>query len=316
MRFRTPLNQAFVPARLKSMEGTIRTVAHRLVDTFFKEGQSDLIASFAGPLPQEIILRLYGIPQADLAQCKRWSDDSHALIASPLSSERQVECAQSLVAFHKYMAALAERRSGNPGEDVVSCLLTVHYDEEQPLSRAEMVATLAGVLLSGHETTTNLIGTAVYLLLSQPQRWQRVCRHPEDIPAAIEEALRFDAAVPTFYRTALQEARVGGVTIPAGDLLLLVYASANRDEARFANAEQFDLQRSPNQHLGFGHGVHFCVGAPLARIEGRIAVEVLSQRLPQLCLQPHQHISYAPNLMFRGLTQLSVAWSVTQEERS
>jgi len=221
-----------------------------------------------------------------------------------------------MVAFHEYMAALAEKRSAHPGEDVVSCLLTVHYDEEQPLTKAEVVATLTGVLLAGHETTTNAIGMAVYLLLSQPERWQRVCRHPEDIPSAVEEVLRFDSAVPTFYRTALQEAQVGGVTIPAGDLLLLAYASANRDEVRFANAEQFDLHRSPNQHLAFGHGVHFCVGAPLARIEGRIAVEVLSQRLPQLRLQPHQQLSYAANLMFRGLTHLTVAWSVTQEERS
>ncbi len=315
MRFRTPLNQAFVPARLKAMESTIRPVAHRLVDTFYKEGHTDLVANFAGPLPQEIILRLFGIPQADMAQCKRWSEDYLALIASPLSPQRQVECAHSFVAFNEYMAALAEKRSANLGEDVVSCLLTVHYDEAQPLTRAEVVATLSTVLLAGHEATTNVIGTAVYLLLSQPERWQHVCEHPEDIPAAVEEILRFDTT-HGFFRTALQEAQVGGVTIPAGGRIFPAYASADHDEARFANAEQFDLQRSPNQHLAFGHGVHFCVGAPLARIELRIAVEVLSQRLPQLRLQPHQHISYHPMLLGRSLRQLGVAWSVAQEEHA
>jgi cytochrome P450 len=307
-RLRAPLKQAFLPGRVKKMEEMIRAVAHRLIDTFCEEGHTDLIANFAGPLPQEVILRMFGIPQADIAQCKRWSDDYLDLTFAALSPQRQVECAHSIVAFNRYMAALAEERSKNPGEDVVSCLLTAHDDETQPLNKAEVVATLTGVLMAGHETTSMLIAATVYRLLSQPERWPHVCMHPQDIPLIIEEALRFDGG-GRFYRTALQEVQVGGITIPEGGLLLLSYGSANHDEEHFANAEQFDLRRSPNQHLSFGYGVHFCVGAPLGRLEGRIALEVLSQRFPQLRLQPDQPISYTPNLSGRRLKQLVVAWS-------
>ena len=308
MRFRVPLNQAFLPARLKSMEGIIRAVANRLVDAFFNESIADIIAQFAGPLPLEIILTLFGIPQTDMAQCKRWSDDAHALTASPLSPQRQLECARNFVAFQHYLAALVEKRSNTLSDDVVRCLLTICPADTRPLTMAEMVITLLGVLLAGHETTTNLIGTALYLLLSQPERWQYVCEHPEDIPLAMEEVLRFDSPVQTFYRTALQETQVGGIIIPKGALLLVVYGSANRDEAQFLNPDRFDLHRSPNRHLAFGHGVHFCVGAPLARLEGRIALEVLSQRFPQLRLKPDQSLSHLPNLMFRGFVQLEVEW--------
>jgi len=277
-----PLNQAFLPARLKSMEGEIHAVANRLIDGFSSGGKADLVAQFAVPLPLEIVLALFGIPQTDTDQCKRWSDEAHALTASPLPPQRQLACAQSFVALQHYLADLVEKRRRAPGDDVVSCLLTIRPEGARPLDMAEMVVTLLGVLLAGHETTTNLIGTALYLLLSQPERWRHLCAHPKALPLVIEEVLRFDAPVQTFYRTALREVQVGDTTIPAGALLLLAYGSANRDEAQFSHPDQFDLRRSPNRHLAFGYGTHFCVGAPLARLEGRIALEVLSQRLPQL----------------------------------
>ncbi|WP_433206443.1 cytochrome P450 [Nocardia sp. CA-107356] len=306
-RFRTPLKQAFLPSRVKAMEETIRTVAGRLVDAFYEEGGTDLVANFTGPLTQEVILRMFDIPQEDIAQCKRWSDDYLDLISAPLALERQLECAHSVVAFNAYMADLAEKRSKRLGEDVVSCLLASHDDKARPLSRAEVVANLAGVLMAGHETTTGMLSSALYRLLSPPGRWRHVCMNPRIIPSAIEEALRFDGA-NCFYRTALRDVQVGGIFIPEGSLLLLASASANHDEAHFENAEQFDLGRSPNQHLAFGHGTHYCVGASLGRLEGRIAVEVLSQRLPDLRLQPDQQISYRPNLLGRRLDQLIVTW--------
>jgi cytochrome P450 len=307
-RFRVPLNQAFLPTHLKAMEGTIRTVANRLVDGFFNVGQMEIITQFAGPLSQEIILTLFGIPQVDMARCKRWSDEAHALTVSPLSAERQVECAQSFVAFQHYLANLIEQRRHTLSDDVVSCLLTVRPGDARPLDLAEMVTTLLGVFIAGHETTTNMIGTALYLLLDQPERWQHICAHPADIPLAVEEVLRFDGPVQTFYRTALQKVQVGDITIPEGALLLIVYGSANRDEALFAQADQFNLHRHPNRHMAFGYGEHFCVGAPLGRLEGRIALETLSQRLPHLRLLANQTPTHLPNLMFRGFAQLQVEW--------
>ena len=286
-RFRVPLNRAFLPAHLKQMESQIRSVAHRLVDDLMQHDQAEIISQFAVPFPAEIILSMYGIPQKDLARCKQWSDDAHALTATPLPPAQQVACAKSFVALQHYLAQLIEERRQNPGNDVVSMLLTVRPEGAKELSLSEMVITLLGVLLAGHETTTGLISIALYLLLRSPQRWQYLHTHPEEIPTILEEVLRFDAAVPTFYRTALQDTQVGEVTIPAGAFLLLVYASANRDEDQFSDPAVFDMQRSPNHHLAFGHGIHFCVGAPLARMEGRVAMEFLSQRLPDLHLFQH-----------------------------
>lgn len=308
-RFRAPLNHAFLPVRMRALESEIRAVTNRLIDAFYEDGHTDLMATFAGPLPQEIILRVFGIPQADMARCKRWSDDYLSLIYASLPPERQIEGARSVAAFQAYLADLVEQQREKPGENVVGSLLTVHADSERPLSKIEIVAMLSGVLMAGHETTTNLIGTAVYLLLSQPERWQYICDHPEAIPAAIEETLRFEATTQAFYRTALRETQVGGVTIPEGGLMMLVYGSGNHDETRFERAEEFDLHRSSNQHFGFGYGVHFCAGAPLARLEGRIALETLSQRLDQLHLQP-QRISYTPNVLGRLLQHLEVEWRV------
>lgn len=307
-RFRVPLNHVFLPARLKTLEGLTRTIANRLIDSFFKEGQAEIIARFAGPLPQEIILRLLGIPEEDLVQCKSWSDDVHALTEAPLPPERQVECARSMVAFQQYCTALIEKRRHTPQDDLVTALLTVRPEHTQPLTMAEMVNMLIGVFIAGHQTVTNLISSALHLLLSQREYWQAICQRPASIPTVVEEVLRFSSPVQTFHRTALRETQVGGVTIPEGALLLVVFSSANRDEAHFGNPDQFELERSPNRHLAFGYGVHFCVGAPLARLEGRIALETLSQHLPELHLQPGQTLNYLPRLMFRGLEQLKVAW--------
>jgi cytochrome P450 len=224
-----------------------------------------------------------------------------------------VACAKSFVALQHYLAQLIEERRQNLGDDVVSTLLTVRPEGAEELSLPQLVITLLGVLLAGHETTTGLIGIALYLLLRSPERWQYLHAHPEEIPTILEEILRFDTSVPMFYRTAMQETQVGEVTIPAGAILLLVYTSANRDEDQFSDPTVFNMQRSPNHHLAFGHGIHFCIGAPLARIEGRVALEILSQRLPNLHLSPpDQQPAYTPNLQFRRIQKLFVRWG---EER-
>lgn len=180
---------------------------------------------------------------------------------------------------------------------------------ESPLNDDDLVIGLVGVLLAGHETTASLIGNAVYILLNQREEcWQKVCEHTDLIPGAIEEVLRYDGSVMAFYRTAQQETKLGGATIPEGALLFVLYGSANHDEAHFPHAEQFDLLRSSNKHLAFGYGTHMCAGAPLARLEGCVAVEVLSRRLPHLYLDADQPLAHIPRLQFRGFEHLRVKW--------
>jgi len=225
-----------------------------------------------------------------------------------LDEERQIACAQSTVAFQHYLAGpLAERRE-DPHDDLVSTLLLFSTPGVDPLTENELVILLQGLILAGHESTTNMIGTGLLLLLEQPERWQMLCEHPEYIPQTIEEILRFDAPIQMFARVTTQEVTIGGVTLPEEASLLLIYGSGNRDEAMFSGAEEFQLQRASNHHLAFGHGVHFCVGAALARLEGRIAFEVLCQRLPSLRLVAGQQLSHIPTLLFRGYEHLMVGW--------
>ncbi|MDQ2902767.1 MAG: cytochrome P450 [Chloroflexota bacterium] len=307
-RLRWSIYQAFLPGRIKKMETVIYDVADKLLDDFSRDGHADLVAAFSYLFPLEVILLMYGVPRSRLADAKRWSVDMQALISTPMPPQRQIECAQHFVALQKYIAELIEVRQKAPGDDVISVMLAAQ-EQKHHLNLVEMVGALSGTLMAGHETTSSLISTAVYTLLSRPGSWQMLNTQPERIPDVVEEVLRFDGSGYAFYRTALQEVAVGGVKIPQGALLLLVYGSANHDETQFPNAEEFDLHRAPMQHVAFGHGIHFCIGAALARLETRIALERLSQRLPGLRLKADQTIAHVPNLMFRGVKKLEVEWN-------
>ena len=207
----------------------------------------------------------------------------------------------------RYFLQLVDERRKSPRQDLISDLLDTPAGE-QPFDDAQLVNTLVSLVIAGHETTTQLLGNGLFLLLEQPERWSALCAHPAGIPQAIEEILRYDAPVHAFFRTTTREATVGGITFPANTLLMVVYGSANRDEGQFPHADQFEMQRAPNHHLAFGHGIHFCVGAFLARKQGQIALETLCRRLPTLRLVPGQTLKHAPILRQRGFTHLPVEW--------
>jgi cytochrome P450 len=242
-----------------------------------------------------------------MALAKKLSHNAAILFSSPLSEEQQVECARDYVRLQHYFIQLVNERRSAPREDLISSLLETSPGET-PFNDAELVRILYGMVVAGYETTTQLIGNGVALLLEQPERWQTLCAHPEGIPQAIEEILRYDPPVVAFFRTTTQEVTVGGIKFPPETLLLVVFDSANRDETQFPQADQFDMQRSPNRHLAFGYGVHFCLGAFLARKEGQIAFETLCQRLPTLRLTPQQTLLHTPILRQRGLVRLEVLW--------
>jgi cytochrome P450 len=307
VRFRVPLTKAFAPARIRDMEPFVRTVADRLVDAFIDEQKTEIISQFAYPLALEVVFALLGIPREDIEITRKRSQDWLMLMSVQLDEERQAACAKSTVEFQHYLARLVAERRTAPQDDLISSLLT-YTSGDEPLTETELVITLQGLILAGHESTTNMLGTGLRLLLEHPEDWQALCRHPEHIPSAVEEILRFDAPIQMFARTTTQEVTVAGVTLPEEASLLLLYGSGNRDEAVFANADEFHYQRTPNHHLAFGHGMHFCVGAALARLEGKIAFEVLCQRLPNLHLVPGQVLTHIPTLLFRGYEHLTVEW--------
>jgi cytochrome P450 len=308
MRFRVPLTKAFAPVRVRALEPFIREAAERLVDAFIDDRRADIISQFAYPLALEVVFSLLGIPTEDIEQTRQWSQEWLTLMSVQLEEEQQMAYARSTVAFQRYLAGLLEERRQAPQEDLISTLLQFCVPEEEPLNENELVIMLQGLILAGHESTTNMIGTGLLALLQDSWRWQALCEHPENIPVAVEEILRYDAPIQMFARTTTREVTVGGVDLPEEASLLLIYGSGNRDESIFAEAEQFKPQRSPNHHLAFGHGVHFCVGAALARLEGRVAFEVLCRRLPDLRLVPGQELTHIPTLLFRGYERLEVEW--------
>lgn len=212
------------------------------------------------------------------------------------------------MAFQHYMAELIEERRRERKADAISEMVHSQIAEAEPLSMNELVSALCGLVMAGHKTSIDLVGNGLVALLSTPSRWQELCVHADLIPQTIEEILRYDSPVQALSRTTTCETTIGDVTLPAGVRVLAVFGSANRDAEQFAAPEDFDMHRDPNRHLAFGYGIHFCVGAPLARLEGRIAFEVLTRRFPRLRLVPDQQLVHNPILAFRGYRQLLVEW--------
>lgn len=307
LRFRSAVSKTFSPKRIKQLEPFIKGVVASLIDAFIDDHQANFISQFAYPLPLEVALFLIGVPKEDMALAKKLSYDMSMLVNSPLPEEQQVECARGFVRFQHYLIQLVNERRMAPKEDLISDLLETPSGEK-PFDDAQLAHQLNGVVVAGYDTTAQLLGNGLAVLLEQPERWQMLCAHPERIPQAIEEILRYDSPVHAFFRTTTREVTVGEVTFPPETSLLVVFGSANRDETRFTQADEFDMQRSPNRHLAFGHGIHTCIGAFLARKQGQIAFETLCQRLPNMQLASPQTFSHNPILRQRGFVRLDVVW--------
>ena len=307
-RFKTALSKAFPLTRVNSLEPFAREVANRLVDELIDQQRAEILSQFANPLISEIVLTLVGVPKQDLPHTRRWVDEWVALTFLPMDEEQQLVCVKSMLAMQKYLLDLiTERRNAPQDDDALSTLLHFSTPDMEPLTDSELMDVLPA-LFFGFTSAISMIGIGLVHLLGQPERWRMLCDHPEYIPQAVEEILRIDSPNRMISRMTTQEVTIGGVTLPEDTQLLLVVASGNRDETTFANADEFEIQRTPNQHLAFGHGIHYCVGAGAARLHGRVALEVLTQRLPQLRLLPEQTITHVPNLMLRRLERLEVEW--------
>jgi cytochrome P450 len=305
-RYRGLVNKAFTPRRVAEWEPTIRTITTELIDSFIDDGRVELVQQFAVPLPLTVIADALGVPREDMPKFKKWSDDAVAPLGGMISHEREIECAHSTVEFQHYFAAMLEERRVHPRDDFLTDLLLARLEGETPLNMGEMLNMLQQLLVAGNETTTNLIASAMMLLGQNPVQLKAVRADRSRIPNLIEEALRSESPVQGLFRMAKVDVEIGGVKIPAGSRVVVMYASGNRDDDRFAGAEQFDVCRAnAKDHLAFGAGIHYCLGAPLARLEGKIAFELLLDRLTNIRFAPGKNdFTHTPSFILRGLKEL------------
>lgn len=277
-RLRGLVNRAFTPKMIADLEPRIRELTHELIDGIAPAGETDLIADLAIPLPVTIIAEILGIDPGHKEHFKRWSDYIVLDFMGQMSAEYRESIQDDMQAFIEYFEqAVAERRA-SPRADMISDLLRAE-SEQQALTSDEVLAFIVLLLIAGNETTTNLIGNATLALLDHPDQLERVRADPSLIPNMVEETLRYDAPVQFLLRKTTQDVELAGTVIPQGAIVSVIFASANRDERRYPDPDRFDVTRDAQGHVGFGHGIHFCLGAPLARLEARIALEAIISRL-------------------------------------
>lgn len=304
-RLRAPLNPAFSPPRLAAMEAGIRSRANDFVDRM--SSGADLISVLASPLPLSSVIALFGASQNDFGDFQRFTEALISFMTVRMTPEQLKAASQGIAEYHKYLRNLIAEKRADPGQDLTSDLLT--YPSDPPFSEDELLSTLTGLLFAGHPTIRCLISNAALLFLGTRSRWEALLADRSLIPGAVEEVLRLTAPVPTVTRRAKEDITIGDATIPAGSRVLLVMSSANRDGAHFPSPTEYDAGR-PNStsQLTFAAGPHHCAGRALARLEARIAFEVLLDRLPGLRLVEGQQIDYLPTLVIRGIKSLHVEW--------
>ncbi len=309
-RLRGLVHKAFTPGRVANMLARIETLTDELVDAVQDRGSMDLIRDYALPLPITVISEMLGVPVQDRHRFRRWSN---ALVTASGSTWGMLRMVPPVWAFLRYIRKLVKSRQAEPRDDLVSALVQAREDGDR-LSEDELLAMIFLLLVAGHETTVNLIGNGVLALLEHPAELDRLRTDPDLIKPAVEEMLRYDAPVQiSGERYALEEVTIAGVTIARGETVYAVLASANRDERQFERPDDLDIGREPNRHLAFGQGVHYCVGAPLARLEAQIAINMLLRRFPDLRLAvPPQALRRRPALGLRGLVSLPLAFSRRQ----
>ena len=303
-RVRKLVNKAFTPKRIAALRDHIEAIVRELADEAQAKGTFDLIHDVAEPLPAIVIAELLGVPVEDHRQFRHWSSAMINGFASP-SAEARATGAEAARQIFDYLADIIAARRRAPREDLISAMIAAQ-EERDALTDAELLATGNLLLLAGHETTTNLIGNGTLALLREPDQWKRLCNERALLPTAIEELLRYDGPVQATVRVALEDVAIDDHVIPEGSLVLVSIGSANHDPDMFEDPDQLDLARDPNPHLAFGFGTHFCLGAPLARLEAQLAFDMLTKRFPGLSLVEDRPV-YRANPVLRGLTSLDVA---------
>ena len=306
-RLRRLVSQAFSPKMVVRMKPHIHQIADDLVNQVQSEGKMDLIGQFAYPLPVIVICELLGIPPDDRRQFSGWVDDIVATTdgSGPERPRTAEKSQQALFQLMDYLHDIVEDRRSNPREDLISSLVAFESEEDR-LSPDELYAMINQLLVGGHDTTTALIGNAMLALFQFPAELEKLRNNPALITMAVEEFLRYETPAPRNTRRALEDLVIGGQSIQAGQTVLLMVISANRDAAMFPDPDRLNIARHPNQHLSFGWGSHFCLGAPLARQIAQISINTLLRRLPRIHLADKGHAENPPWLHSMGLRTLEL----------
>lgn len=308
-RLRRLFNKVFTPSAVEALRQNVEEIVTLLLDGMDAKAARgepiDWIADFAYPLPATVIMDLLGVPRGDLRRVKVWSDDIALFIGTAqVAGDKYARAEAGARAMSDYFRTLVDQRTAVPEEDMISRLVAAR-DEREALSADEVIGTCILLLFAGHETTTNLIGNGILYNLRFRREWERLRASPSLIESAVEEWLRYDGPTGALARVVVRDLEFGGKRLKAGERVFAFANSANRDSAQFAEADRFDIGRSPNPHLTFGHGIHFCLGAPLARLEAQIAARHLIDRFPNIRLAADRH-DWHDSLILRGIKRLPI----------
>ena len=303
-RLRALVNKAFTRPAINALEPRIRAIMAGLLDDIEEPNGFDLMEAVAVPLPVIVIAEMLGIPQEDRARFRIWSDQRARLLEPMLTRAEHQTAAEAWVHLGQYFLSVIKSRQGEPRDDIMTRLVQAE-DQGDTLSETEMLNMLRLLLVAGNETTTNLIGNGMLALLRHPDQLQALRDNPGLIPAAVDELLRYDSPVQMALRCAVEDCDIDGTPLRAGQDVILLGGSANRDPDAFENPDQLDFNRKKPDHISFGRGIHYCLGAALANLEGRIAFEMLLERFDSLRLLANRPV-YRYNIVLRGLESLPV----------
>ena len=310
-RYRKAVGKAFSTRRVLELEPRVRAAADAMIDAWPAQGRVDFMNQFAVAFPVRVIAELLGMDREREPDIKRWSDDSVAAIGVQLTPEQRLSAARGVVELQQYWRERFEAARVNPTDDLVSDLAHAEYQEDDGTRRLlemhEMLSIVQQLMVAGNETTTKLLNETMKLLLQNEGEWEAIRRDPSRIEAVVEEGLRLSTPNQGMFRQVLEDVVLEGVEVPKGSTLWLIFGSANRDERVFPDPDRFDPTR-PNvrEHVAFGRGAHFCIGAPLARLEMRVALEQLTKRLRDVRLAADNRFEYEPSYILRGLSALDL----------
>lgn len=307
-RIRGVTSQVLNLREFVKLEPHIRRLVNEAMDRIAGKAAVDLLAEVNYELPAQVIFKVLGIPEADIPNVKKWAGTRSVIDFSPATYEQQVEGAKNMVAYWRYCTELVQDRLKHPKDDFTSRILAIRNGDDSVMSIPEAVNHTFGVAFAGHETTTNQLTNTFRTLLQHPDQWDALCADPTLAANTVEEGMRYAGAVIGWRRIALEDVEFRGVTIPKGAPIMLSFASANRDEELFEDPQRFDIRRAnARRQLTFGNGVHFCLGAPLARLEMKIVFEEFSKRFPKMRLVEPDTASHMHTFVFRAPSALNVA---------
>lgn len=308
-RLRALLTPFFAPRYLEALRPTLQSLISNLVEQVASQPRCDLIAALAYPLPAIVVLQMLGAPVSDSDRFRRWALDVNTLFAKGgrVDGESAALAQRSLLEMRQYIAEMIAERTHRPRNDLLSHLLS--QEEGDRLTHAELVSTVVTLFIAGHETTTNLIGNGILALLRNPDQWRLLCEQPALAESAVDELLRYDTPVQRGWRIATEDIEIAGARIRKGQMVLQMIGSANHDPTSFAEPETLDLLRRSSRHLGFGIGIHFCLGAPLARMEVSMLLNALTERCPYLTLTEDRLLHWRQDIALRGVEELWVKTS-------